>query len=164
MSRRVLVLVGTRKGSFILEGDERRRDWSLRGPFCEAWPIHHLNYDPATGTLYAGGGSEWFGPAVWRSQDLGATWVQSGEGLTYGDDGPKICKVWNVTPAHGALYAGVDPAGLFRSEDGGVSWTHETPPSSLRKSPAGSTPAYRARSEEHTSELQSHSDLVCRLL
>ena len=52
MGRRVLVLVGTKKGAFILEGDERRTDWSLRGPFCEAWPIHHLNYDPATGHAY----------------------------------------------------------------------------------------------------------------
>ena len=124
MGRRVLVLIGTRKGAFILDGDERRMDWSLRGPFCEAWPLHHLTYDPATHTLYAGGGSEWFGPAVWQSRDLGDTWTQSGEGLTYGDAGPKIHTVWNVTPAHGALYAGVDPAGLFRSADGGVSWTH----------------------------------------
>src|SRR5437870_5166896 len=98
MSRRVLILVGTKKGAFILAGDERRRDWSVRGPFCDAWPIHHLNVsppatrssvslresDPTRGTLYAAGGSEWFGPAVWRSHDLGETWAQSGEGLTYG--------------------------------------------------------------------------------
>lgn len=124
MSQRVLVLIGTKKGGFILEGDGDRTEWQVRGPFCQAWPIHHLVYDESSGMLYAGGGNEWFGPAVWRSADLGETWTHSGEGLTYGDAGPTIRKVWNVTPAHGALYAGVDPAGLFRSDDGGVTWQH----------------------------------------
>lgn len=124
MSTRVLVLVGTKKGAFILESDRDRRDWRLRGPFCQAWPLNHVNYDPATGTLYAGGGSPWFGASVWRSGDLGETWSQSSEGLTYGDDGPKLNTVWNVTAGHGALYAGVDPAGLFRSDDGGATWRH----------------------------------------
>ncbi|HET7703659.1 MAG TPA: hypothetical protein VFK35_09675, partial [Candidatus Limnocylindrales bacterium] len=44
--------------------------------------------------------------------------------LTYGDDGPRIPAVWNVTPAHGAIFAGVEPAGLFRSDDGGATWSH----------------------------------------
>jgi len=124
MPRRVLLLVGTRKGAFILDSDESRRDWRLRGPFCENWPINHVNYDPATGTIYAGGGNEWFGPAVWQTHDLGETWTHSSAGITYGDAGPKIRMIWNVTPAHGALYAGADPAGLFRSDDGGQTWTH----------------------------------------
>jgi photosystem II stability/assembly factor-like uncharacterized protein len=121
---RVLVLVGTKKGGFILESDRNRANWSLRGPFAEGWPLLHVNYDPSTGTIYAGGGSEWFGPAVWRSTDRGKTWSHSGEGLTYGDDGPKVKRIWHVMAAHGALYAGVEPAGLFRSDDGGVTWTH----------------------------------------
>ncbi|MGH2354039.1 MAG: WD40/YVTN/BNR-like repeat-containing protein [Chloroflexota bacterium] len=61
---------------------------------------------------------------IWRSTDLGKTWQFSGEGLTYGDGGPKIEKVWHVEPAHGALYAGVEPLGLFKSTDDGVTWTH----------------------------------------
>src|SRR5579871_5092802 len=124
MATRTLVLVGTNKGGFILESDRRRAIWSLRGPFCAGWPVHHLTFDPATESLYAGGGSTWFGPAVWRSADLGETWTHSSEGLTYGDDGPRISKVWNLTPAHGAVYAGVDVAGLFRSTDRGATWTH----------------------------------------
>ncbi len=128
MDRRLLVLLGTRKGAFILEGDASRRDgadaWRLRGPLCEGWPINHVCQDPATGTLYAGGGSPWFGAAVWRSEDLGQTWTHSSAGLTYGDAGPKMRSVWHLTPAHGVLYAGVEPAGLFRSEDGGVTWAH----------------------------------------
>lgn len=61
---------------------------------------------------------------VWRSTDLGETWTHSGEGLTYGTDGPQIEKVWHIEPAHGVLYAGVEPAGLFKSEDNGATWTH----------------------------------------
>ncbi len=121
---RNLLLVGTRKGAFILESDAGRRSWRTRGPICEGWPIHDLQWDPATRSIYAGGGSPWFGPAVFRSDDLGLTWSHSSEGITYGDDGPKIPTVWNVTPAHGAIYAGVEPAGLFRSDDGGATWSH----------------------------------------
>jgi photosystem II stability/assembly factor-like uncharacterized protein len=121
---RTLLLVGTSKGAFILDGDANRSTWSLRGPLCEGWPIHDLQWDTATSSIYAGGGSIWYGPAVFRTDDLGETWTHSSEGLTYGDDGPKIPTVWNVTPAHGSIFAGVEPAGLFRSDDGGSNWSH----------------------------------------
>ncbi len=121
---RTLLLVGTSKGAFILDGGADRASWSIRGPLCEGWPIHDLQWDPATRSIYAGGGSVWYGPAVFRSNDLGETWTHSSEGLTYGDDGPKIPTVWNVTPAHGSIFAGVEPAGLFRSDDGGANWSH----------------------------------------
>ena len=124
MQRRLLVLLGTKKGAFILDGDEGRGAWRLRGPLCEGWPLKHVTADPSTGTLFAGGHSPWYGPAVFRSDDLGATWTHSSEGLTYGDDGPKLKTVWNITPVGDALYAGVDPAGLFRSDDSGRTWTH----------------------------------------
>jgi photosystem II stability/assembly factor-like uncharacterized protein len=121
---RTMLLVGTKKGAFIIDGDERRSDWSIREPVCDGWPIHDLQWDASTGSIYAGGGSPWYGPAVFRSDDLGKTWTHSSEGLTYGDDGPKIPTVWNVTPANGSIFAGVEPAGLFRSDDGGATWTH----------------------------------------
>ncbi len=124
MATRVIVLVGTKKGGFIVESRPERAGWSVRGPLCEGWPILDMTFDAATGTVFAGGYSNWYGPAVFRSPDLGATWTHSSNGLTYGDDGPKLAKVWSVTPAHGALYAGVDPAGLFRSDDGGETWQH----------------------------------------
>ena len=124
MTERILLLVGTKKGAFILRSDRDRRSWTINGPTCEGWPIQDISADPATGTLYAGGGSPWYGPTVFRSDDLGASWTQSSEGITYGDGGPKITAVWNVTAARGSLFAGVGPAGLFRSEDGGRTWRH----------------------------------------
>lgn len=119
-----MLLLGTPKGVFFLDGDADRRAWTLRGPFCAGWPIHDVTFDPATGAIVAGGGSPWYGPVVWRTEDLGASWTHSGDGLTYGDDGPTVAAVWSVIPAHGALLAGVEPAGLFQSADGGLTWTH----------------------------------------
>ena len=124
MAKRVLILLGTKKGAFIIEGDALRRSFELRGPFCETWPMNHVVADPATGTIYGGGGNEWFGPAVWMSTDLGASWTHSSEGLAYEAGQDPIKSVWSVAPGEGCIYAGVEPAGLFRSEDGGVSWRH----------------------------------------
>ncbi|HLN63303.1 MAG TPA: hypothetical protein VK464_17340, partial [Symbiobacteriaceae bacterium] len=122
--QRVVVMVGTKKGAFLVESTPDRQQWEVRGPFCNAWPMYHVNYDPATRSIFAGSGSPWFGASVWRTSDQGETWTQSSEGLTYGDDGPKLERIWNITPAHGALYVGVEPAGLFRSDDGGQTFTH----------------------------------------
>ncbi|MFN4090834.1 MAG: WD40/YVTN/BNR-like repeat-containing protein [Alphaproteobacteria bacterium] len=122
MPKKVFLLVGTRKGAFLFASDAGRRDWSLSGPFCETWPINHAIADPATGTIYAGGGDAWFGPAVWKSTDRGATWTHSSEGLAYAAGEEPIKSVWSLAPDRGALYAGVEPAGLFRSDDGGLSW------------------------------------------
>ena len=124
MAERVLLLLGTRKGAFILESDARRRDWALRGPYCDAWPINHVVADPATGAIHAAGGNEWFGPAVWTSHDLGASWTHSSEGLRYEPGETPILSAWSLAPHATGLYAGVQPAGLFHSADGGRSWTH----------------------------------------
>ncbi len=127
MATRVLLLIGTKKGAFIFESDDARRDWTPRGPYCESWPINHIAGDPATGTIWAGGGNEWFGPAVWRSDDLGASWSHSSDGLAYAAGEEPIKAVWSLAPGlrPGApLYAGVQPAGLFRSDDGGRQWRH----------------------------------------
>jgi len=123
---KVILLLGTRKGAFIAESDAGRRAWTVRGPYCDTWPMNHVVADPATGTIYGAGGAEWFGPAVWKSTDLGATWTHSSEGLAYAAGEEPIKSVWSLAPANGYLYAGVQPAGLFRSDDGGQSWQHVT--------------------------------------
>ena len=120
----VLTLLGTKKGAFILKSDGARRRWTLSGPFCDTWPMNHVVADEATGTIYAGGGNEWFGPAVWASSDLGATWTHSSKGLTYEPDADPITSVWSLAAAHGRLFAGVAPAGLFVSDDNGENWSH----------------------------------------
>ncbi|HYK94366.1 MAG TPA: sialidase family protein [Candidatus Dormibacteraeota bacterium] len=124
MAKRVALLVGTRKGLFVLDGHEDRDDWAVRGPLCEGWPIHDAILDPASGAIMAAGGSNWYGPAVWRSDDLGETWTHSSEGLTYGDDAEKVTTIWNLASGRDVIYAGVEPAGLFRSRDGGATWQH----------------------------------------
>jgi photosystem II stability/assembly factor-like uncharacterized protein len=120
---RIMLLIGTRKGCFVLESDEQRRDWEVRGPFCEGWPIYHAIHDPATGDIYAAAASEWHGAAVWRSSDLGETWEHSSEGLVHGADGLKLSKLSGLTAAHGRLLAGSEAAGIFQSRDQGQSWS-----------------------------------------
>jgi photosystem II stability/assembly factor-like uncharacterized protein len=124
MATKVLILVGTKKGTFILESDASRRSWELRGPLCDTWPMQHVVGDAATGAIYGGGGNEWFGPAVWKSTDLGKSWTHSSEGLAYPAGETPVKTVWSLAPANGRIYAGVEPAGLFASDDQGRSWTH----------------------------------------
>jgi photosystem II stability/assembly factor-like uncharacterized protein len=118
-----VLLVGTRKGLFMLESDADRRDWKVRGPFCEGWPIYHAVHDSSTGALYAAAASEWHGAGVWRSNDLGETWELSSEGLTYGDGELKLSKISGLTPAHGRVLAGGEAAGVFESRDGCATWS-----------------------------------------
>lgn len=129
---KVVLLVGTRKGLFVLESDDRRR-WQTRGPFCESWPVYHAIYDDSSGTIFVAAGSEWHGAAVWRSSDLAETWDWSGEGLKYPEGEFPVTKVSSLTAAHGRLLAGVSAPGIFESKDGGVTWSHL---SSLEDQPA----------------------------
>jgi photosystem II stability/assembly factor-like uncharacterized protein len=121
---RTLLLVGTRKGCFLLESDADRRDWELRGPFCEGWPVYHAIHDPASGSIYAAAASEWHGSAIWRSDDLGETWEHSSEGLAYDAEGEKkMSKVSTLAAKDGRLLTGVEMPGIFESRDGGVTWS-----------------------------------------
>jgi photosystem II stability/assembly factor-like uncharacterized protein len=85
-------------------------------------PVGYVAHDPADGALYAAGFGPDGAPAVGRSADLGENWIWSSEGLAHCTGRPPVKQVWSILPTSGALYAGVDPAGLFRSDDRGRSW------------------------------------------
>ncbi len=139
------LLVGTTKGAFVLEMTADRATVSVRGPFCDGWPINHVVGCPDTGRLWAGGGGDWHGAGVWRSDDNGATWTLSklsngkfddwmrndpDQAAAWGVPIPDVAPfaktvdaVWSLAFVDGVLFAGVKPAALFRSTDGGATWT-----------------------------------------
>src|SRR5688500_9557259 len=95
MAKKVLILLGTKKGAFILESDTERRSWDLRGPYCATWPLNHVIADPAPGAIFGGGGNALFGQAVWRSPGLGTSWTHSTHGLGYAPVEQPMMTVWS---------------------------------------------------------------------
>ena len=120
----VQILTGTKKGAFIFESDASRKDWKLRGPFCDNWPILDMCVEPKSGAILAASGNDWYGPALWRSDDNGETWTHSSAGMSFGEGEDPVTQVWSIEAAGDVLYAGTLPAGLFRSSDGGATWEH----------------------------------------
>jgi photosystem II stability/assembly factor-like uncharacterized protein len=117
-----LVLVGTRKGLFLLRGNDSRSSWELEGPLLTGWEVFHAIRDPGDGALYVAANNWVYGATVQRSDDLGRTWERS-EGLGLPDDSElKLEKAWHVEPAGDALYLGAAPGVLFRSDDRGATW------------------------------------------
>ncbi len=138
----VRVLVGTRKGAFILSSDGARERWDVSGPHFGGWEVYHLKGSAANpNRLYASQSSGWFGQIVQRSDDGGKTWEAMGNKFVYdGVPGPHLwydgtphpwefARVWHLEPSltdPDTVYAGVQDAALFRSTDGARSW-HELP-------------------------------------
>src|SRR5579872_1358619 len=85
---KVRVLVGTRKGAFILESDGKREKWEVKGPYFTGWEIYHIKGSPADpNRLYASQSSAWFGQVIQRSNDGGKTWEAPGGGVTVSPEG-----------------------------------------------------------------------------
>jgi photosystem II stability/assembly factor-like uncharacterized protein len=125
-----LLLVGTRKGLWMLRGDGARRAWWVTEPEFLGHIVQHAVLDPRDGrTLLVAAATGHLGPTVFRSDDLGASWREArrppafptGESL-----GRSLRTVFWLTPGHatepGVWYAGGSPQGLFRTEDGGDTW------------------------------------------
>lgn len=131
-SRRVILLVATRKGAWLLHSDSARRRWRIDGPHFHGQIVQHLVLDPRDGkTLLAATKTGHLGPAMFRSTNLGRRWTEvkrhpafpkSKKGLPE----RSVDHVFWLTPSvagePGVWYAGTSPQGLFRSADGGESW------------------------------------------
>lgn len=149
---RVRVLVGTRKGAFVLTADGKRENWDISGPHFAGWEVYHVAGSPAEpDRLYASQSTAWFGQLIQRSDDGGKNWEPVGKEFLYegtpgthqwydGTPHPwEFARVWHLEPSPGdpdVVYAGVEDAALFRSGDGGQSWyelpglrTHPSAPS-----------------------------------
>jgi len=122
----LLTLVGTRKGLFLLSGDESRRKWKLDGPLLTGWSVFHAVVDPRDGAIHAATNNEVYGATVHRSDDGGKTWTRAEELGLPEDSGLKLEKTWHVEPGRadeaGTLWLGAAPGVLFRTDDGGTTW------------------------------------------
>lgn len=163
----VRVLVGTKKGAFILTSDGARKNWDVQGPLFAGWEMYHLKGSPVDpNRIYASQSSGWFGQIIQRSDDGGKTFnptgtkpedlmgeggAPSGEGNMFVYDGEagthqwydgsqhpwEFARVWHLEPSlddPDTVYAGVEDAALFKSTNGGASWTEL---SGLRKHGSG---------------------------
>src|SRR5438874_11794715 len=75
----IRLLVGTRKGAFVLTSDEKRKDWKVDGPHFAGWEIYHVKGSPVDpNRIYASQTSAWFGQIIQRSNDGGKTWEATG--------------------------------------------------------------------------------------
>jgi photosystem II stability/assembly factor-like uncharacterized protein len=128
----VVLLIGTRKGAFLLRSDPARQRWKLSEPIFLGHVVHHLVVDPRDpATLLMAARTGHLGPTVFRSGDGGATWREAARPPAFpkapeGEPGRAVDHVFWLTPGHssepGVWYAGTSPQGLFRSEDGGSTW------------------------------------------
>jgi hypothetical protein len=134
----VRVLVGTRKGAFVLTSDGKREKWQVSEPQFGGWEIYHLKASPADpNRLYASQSSGWFGQVIQRSSDGGKTWEPVGNAFVYdgvpgthqwydGTPHPwEFKRVWHLEPSltdPDTVYAGVEDAALFRTTDAGQTW------------------------------------------
>ncbi|SNR42897.1 Uncharacterized protein SAMN06264365_102273 [Actinoplanes regularis] len=146
----VRLLVGTRKGAFILTSDGARKDWTVDGPHFAGWEIYHVNGSPAEpDRLYASQSSGWFGQIMQRSDDGGKNWQAVGNDFAYqGEVGEHLWydgtprpwefkRIWHLEPSPtdvDTVWAGGEDAALYKSTDGGQKWEELT---GLRQHPTG---------------------------
>lgn len=126
----VLVMAGTRKGTFLFWSDPERRRWQQTQDHL-GWGVHAVNYDPRHNALYAATNSPSFGALVQRSDDGGLSWQHFNQGLDFdAAQEQRVREVWQVMPGHAArpneVWAGTGTAALFRSDDRGVNWSPVT--------------------------------------
>ncbi len=128
----IALLVGTRKGAFILRSDRARNKWKMSDGILIGSIIHHMVLDPRDGcTMLMTARTGHLGPTVFRSMDYGKSWKEAAKPPAFpkaaeGEKGISVDHNFWLSPGHssepGVWYLGSSPIGLFRSEDGGATW------------------------------------------
>lgn len=120
-----LLMIGTRKGLFLGTSDDSRVDWTWSGPHFPMQGVYSCLIDRRGDRprLFAGSASSWFGPQVYRSDDLGQTWDETPNGaIRFPEDtGATLASIWQLQPGvvDGEVWAGTEPGAIFRSTDHG---------------------------------------------
>jgi hypothetical protein len=141
--RKARILVGTRKGGYVVEGDAARKKWKVASRFQRGWDVFHATADPRhPGDLYACVNSWLWGPILYRSRNYGKNWEEIGTPLLdatasrrprFDPEHPEappptypVANLWHLEPGHptqpDTLFLGIDPYSLYRSDDLGASW------------------------------------------
>ena len=124
----VALLVGTRKGAFVLSSSAARKKWELSEVYCRGGDVYHFVQDARNGgAVYVAVNYMIWGAEIHISHDLGKTWTTAENPPKFADrDGQTLNKIWHIRPGGASepdvLYAGAAPASLFRSDDRGNSW------------------------------------------
>jgi hypothetical protein len=146
---KVMVLVGTRKGGYVFTSDTARQSWQASDLRFKGWQVMHMVQDPRDQRLHAAIANDVYGATTHYSDDFGEHWTQarvvpafdrpSRSPRPLGNPGEaqdpaaaqnkkeEVRKVWHIEPGRasepGVLYAGIEPACLFKSTDSGESWS-----------------------------------------
>lgn len=127
--KRVMLMLGTRKGAFLAFSDPDRRSWKITGPFLKGVEVNHVGW--TSGKLFATVKSYWWGPDVRMSSDFGETWKEPARGIRFAEGrNLSVNRVWvteeDSRSGRETVYAGVDPGALFQSKDAGETWDEVT--------------------------------------
>jgi hypothetical protein len=146
----VRLLVGTRKGAFVLTSDGARKTWTVEGPHFGGWEIYHMKGSPVDpNRIYASQSSGWHGQVIQRSDDGGKTWTVMDNKFVYEgtlgthlghDNSPhpwEFKRIWHLEPSltdPDTVYAGAEDAAMFKTTDGATTWQELA---GLRMHPSG---------------------------
>jgi hypothetical protein len=120
---RNIIMLGTKKGAFVFESTDGRRNWKSSGPHFKGTPIYHVTFGPRSKTMLAAVDNDFQGARIAKSRDLGRTWKEGKTPPRFpkGSDWT-VKQLWHIEPGveeePDVIYCGVNPAALFKTKDG----------------------------------------------